>query len=125
MYCIPVSRTVNSFIWPSSWFFAACEKYNVDLIGGDTSTSQKGFIISVTAIGEVAPEKFVKRSTAQKGDLLCVSGFLGGGLSTAASNQTFMVVRDQTNGLWCIGVDTNGVLGAYRTNDLSATVLTY
>ena len=38
---------------------------------------QKGFIISVTAIGEVTPEKFVKRSTAQKGDLLCVSGFLG------------------------------------------------
>lgn len=58
--------------------FAACEKYNVDLVGGDTSSSQKGFVISITAIGEVAPNKFVKRSTAQKGDLLCVSGFLGG-----------------------------------------------
>jgi thiamine-monophosphate kinase len=58
--------------------FAACEKYGVDLVGGDTSSSQKGFIISVTAIGEVAPDKFVKRSTAQKGDLICVSGFLGG-----------------------------------------------
>ena len=58
--------------------FAACEKYNVDLVGGDTSSSQKGFVISVTALGEVAPNKFVKRSTAQKGDLLCVSGFLGG-----------------------------------------------
>ncbi len=58
--------------------YAACEKYKVDLIGGDTTTSQKGFVISVTAIGEVAPDKFVKRSTAQKGDLLCVSGFLGG-----------------------------------------------
>jgi thiamine-monophosphate kinase len=58
--------------------YAACETYNVDLIGGDTSTSNKGFIISVTAIGEVAPDKFVRRSTAQKGDLLCVSGFLGG-----------------------------------------------
>ena len=57
--------------------YAACEKYGVDLIGGDTATSQKGFIISVTAIGEVAPDKFVKRSTAQKGDLLCVSGDLG------------------------------------------------
>ncbi len=57
--------------------YAACEKYGVDLIGGDTSSSQKGFIISVTAIGEVAPDKFVKRSTAQKGDLLCVSGDLG------------------------------------------------
>ncbi len=58
--------------------YAACEKYGVDLVGGDTTSSQKGMIISVTAIGEVAPDKFVKRSTAQKGDLLCVSGFLGG-----------------------------------------------
>lgn len=57
--------------------YAACEKYNVDLIGGDTSTSQKGFVISVTAIGEVVTDKFVKRSTANKGDLICVSGDLG------------------------------------------------
>src|SRR5688572_3642999 len=57
--------------------YAACEKYGVDLIGGDISSSQKGFIICVTAIGEVAPDKFVKRSGAQKGDLLCVSGDLG------------------------------------------------
>jgi thiamine-monophosphate kinase len=57
--------------------YAACEKYNVDLVGGDTTSSQKGFIISITAIGEVTPDKFVKRSTAQKGDLLCVSGYLG------------------------------------------------
>jgi thiamine-monophosphate kinase len=57
--------------------YAACEKYSVDLAGGDTSSSQKGFIISVTAVGEVAPEKFVKRSTANKGDLICVSGDLG------------------------------------------------
>jgi thiamine-monophosphate kinase len=57
--------------------YAACERYNVDLSGGDTSSSQKGFIISVTAIGEVAPDKFVKRSTAGKGDLICVSGDLG------------------------------------------------
>jgi thiamine-monophosphate kinase len=58
--------------------YIACEKHVVDLIGGDTSTSQKGFIISITAIGEVTPDKFVKRSTAQKGDLICVSGDLGG-----------------------------------------------
>jgi thiamine-monophosphate kinase len=57
--------------------YAACEKYNVDLAGGDTSSSQKGFIISVTAIGEVTPNKFVKRNTANKGDLICVSGDLG------------------------------------------------
>ena len=58
--------------------YLACQKYGVDLVGGDTSSSQKGFIISVTALGEVAPYKFVKRSTAQKGDLICVSGYLGG-----------------------------------------------
>lgn len=57
--------------------YAACEKYGVDLVGGDTASSQKGFIISVTAIGEVAPDQFVRRGTAQKGDLLCCSGDLG------------------------------------------------
>ena len=58
--------------------YAACEKYGVDLVGGDTSSSQKGFIVSVTAIGEVTPDKFVKRSTAKTEDLICVSGDLGG-----------------------------------------------
>ena len=57
--------------------YAACEKYGVDIVGGDTSSSQKGFIISITAIGEVSPDKFVQRSTARKGDLLCCSGDLG------------------------------------------------
>lgn len=57
--------------------YAACEKYNVDLVGGDTTTSNKGFIISVTAIGEVAEDRFVKRDGAKKGDLVCVSGDLG------------------------------------------------
>jgi len=57
--------------------YAACEKYGVDIVGGDTSSSQKGFIISITAIGEVSPDKFVQRSTAVKGDLLCCSGDLG------------------------------------------------
>lgn len=58
--------------------YLACEKHGVDLVGGDTSSSNKGFIISVTAIGEATPDKIVKRSTAQKGDLICVSGDLGG-----------------------------------------------
>lgn len=57
--------------------YAACERYNVDLVGGDTTSSQKGFIISVTAIGEVAPDKYVKRNGAQVNDLICVSGDLG------------------------------------------------
>jgi thiamine-monophosphate kinase len=57
--------------------YAACTRYGVDLVGGDTTSSQKGLIISVTAIGEVAPDKYVRRNTAKKGDLLCVSGDLG------------------------------------------------
>jgi thiamine-monophosphate kinase len=57
--------------------YAACERYDVDLLGGDTSSSQKGFIISVTAIGEVTPDHFVQRGTARKGDLLCCTGDLG------------------------------------------------
>jgi len=57
--------------------YAACEKYGVDLVGGDTTTSQKGFIVSVTAVGEVNTDTYVKRSTAKKGDLICVSGNLG------------------------------------------------
>jgi len=58
--------------------YAACQHYGIDLVGGDTVTSRKGFVISVTALGEVGPGKFVTRSGAQKNDLICVSGFLGG-----------------------------------------------
>lgn len=57
--------------------YEACRTYNVDLVGGDTTSSQKGFIISVAAIGEVSPGKYVMRSGAKAGDLLCVSGDLG------------------------------------------------
>lgn len=57
---------------------AACKFHDVDLVGGDTSTNLKGLVISVTAIGEVENDKQVLRSTAKKGDLLCVTGDLGG-----------------------------------------------
>ena len=57
--------------------YAACEEHNVDLVGGDTCSSQKGFIISITAIGEATEDKIVKRSTAKQGDLICCSGDLG------------------------------------------------
>lgn len=57
--------------------YAACEKYNVDLVGGDTCSSQKGFIISVTAIGEVSSDRFVTRDKAQVNDLICTTGDLG------------------------------------------------
>ncbi len=55
----------------------ACEKYQIDLIGGDTSTSRSGLIISVTAIGEVSPKKITKRSGAKAGDLLVLTGDIG------------------------------------------------
>ena len=58
--------------------YAACARYGVDLIGGDTSSSLKGLVISVTAIGEVKTDQFVTRSGAQVNDLICVSGDLGG-----------------------------------------------
>lgn len=55
----------------------ACEQYGVDLIGGDTVASRAGLVISVTAIGSASPEAITLRSTAQAGDLICVSGDLG------------------------------------------------
>ncbi|MEQ8623823.1 MAG: thiamine-phosphate kinase [Vicingaceae bacterium] len=57
--------------------YLACELYNVDLIGGDTTSSLAGTVFSVTALGEVAEGKEVKRSGAQENDLICVSGDLG------------------------------------------------
>lgn len=56
----------------------ACNKFNIDLIGGDTSTSRQGLVISVTSIGYAAKEDITYRNGAQEGDLLCVSGDLGG-----------------------------------------------
>ena len=55
----------------------ACNVYKVDLIGGDTTSSTTGLIISVTAIGVVKPSNVVKRSGAKENDLLVVSGDLG------------------------------------------------
>ncbi len=55
----------------------ACEEYGVDLVGGDTSASVTGLIISITCIGEGVKGKTVKRSGARDTDLLCVSGDLG------------------------------------------------
>lgn len=55
----------------------ACENYEVDLVGGDTTSSVTGLAISITAIGEVEKGKAVYRSGAKPGDLICVSGDLG------------------------------------------------
>lgn len=57
---------------------AACKNYKVDLIGGDTTSSNVGLVISITALGHAPQEKIVKRSGASEHDLLVVSGDLGG-----------------------------------------------
>lgn len=56
----------------------ACERYKVDLLGGDTTSSRQGLVISVTAIGQAAESEVVYRSGAQPKDLICVSGDVGG-----------------------------------------------
>lgn len=54
----------------------ACESYNVDLIGGDTSASASGFVVSITATGFVDKDKIVYRNGAKPNDILCVTGDL-------------------------------------------------
>lgn len=56
---------------------AACEVYSIDLVGGDTTTSRSGLIISISVLGEVSKTKLVTRSGAQVNDLLVVTGDLG------------------------------------------------
>ena len=60
-----------------SGIYAACERYGVDLVGGDTSASVTGLIISVTCIGEASEKDIVSRDGARDTDLVCVSGDLG------------------------------------------------
>ena len=55
----------------------AAKIYNVDVVGGDTTSSQKGMIISITALGEANEEELVYRNGAQENDLLVVTGDLG------------------------------------------------
>src|SRR5471030_1555490 len=58
--------------------YIACEKYGVDLVGGDTTSSKQGLVISVTSIGYADEKDIVYRDGANEGDLICVSGDLGG-----------------------------------------------
>lgn len=55
----------------------ACEKWNVDIVGGDTTSSLTGLAISITCIGRAKKEDIIYRSGAQDTDLICVSGDLG------------------------------------------------
>lgn len=57
--------------------YAACERYQVDLVGGDTTASPRGLLISITAIGQGERGKLAYRHTAKKGDLICITGDLG------------------------------------------------
>ncbi|MEL6970894.1 MAG: thiamine-phosphate kinase [Bacteroidota bacterium] len=57
--------------------YLACERYGVDLVGGDTTSSNKGLIISVTAIGQATADKLVYRSGAKVGDIICITGDVG------------------------------------------------
>lgn len=57
--------------------FTACRFYDVDLVGGDTTSSRSGLAISITAIGQGEKDKLVYRNGAKKGDIICVTGDLG------------------------------------------------
>jgi thiamine-monophosphate kinase len=57
--------------------YTACKMYNVDLVGGDTTSSPRGMIINITAIGQASKEDLVYRNGAKKGDIICVTGDLG------------------------------------------------
>ncbi len=56
----------------------ACTTYGVDLVGGDTTSAPKGMIISITAIGQAEKSQLTYRNGAQVGDLICITGDLGG-----------------------------------------------
>jgi len=58
----------------------ACEEYGVELVGGDTTASPNGLIVSVNVVGEVEPNKLVTRSGAKPNDVICVTGDLGGAI---------------------------------------------
>lgn len=55
----------------------ACDIYGVDLVGGDTTASRSGLVISITCIGDAQKDKIVYRDGAKDTDLICVSGDLG------------------------------------------------
>ncbi len=57
---------------------AACKDYKIDLVGGDTTSSRSGLVISITVVGKVGKDKVAYRSGANVHDVLCVTGDLGG-----------------------------------------------
>jgi len=75
---VSAKMSVESLDELYSGIYLACERYGVDLVGGDTTSSLTGLTISVTAIGEAEEEDLVYRNGAKNTDLLCVTGDLGG-----------------------------------------------
>jgi len=57
--------------------YTACRMYHIDVVGGDTTSSPKGMVLSITAIGHAKKDEIVYRSGAKKGDIICVTGDLG------------------------------------------------
>lgn len=56
---------------------AACQAFNVDLVGGDTTSSPAGLVINISVLGRVAKDKIVYRNGAKTGDIICVTGDVG------------------------------------------------
>jgi thiamine-monophosphate kinase len=76
----------------------ACENYKVDLVGGDTTSSTSGLVISITAIGTAPKTTVVYRENAKEGDIICVSGDLGGaymGLQVLAREKQVYLANPQ------------------------------
>lgn len=57
--------------------YAACREYDIDLVGGDTTSSRQGLVLSITAMGQAKQDDIIYRSGARSGDLLCITGDLG------------------------------------------------
>ena len=75
----------------------ACERYNVDLVGGDTCASMTGLTISITCLGTAAAKDIVYRNGAKLNDLICVSGNLGTAYMGLQLLERELMVQRSTN----------------------------
>lgn len=89
-----------------SGILIACKKYNVDLVGGDTTSSRSGLIINITVIGHQKPEKITYRNGAKPNDLVVVSGDLGGAYFG-------LQVLERENEVWKVNPNVQPDLSSY------------
>ncbi len=97
---IPASFSVAMIEELYTGMSLAAEQYGIAIAGGDTSSSHSGLVISVTMIGEASPEQLTYRSGAKPGDLLCVTGSLGGaaaGLKLLTREKEIMLNHIENN----------------------------